>query len=77
MDIVPAVSKLNLITLKREEADMNRLIIGTALALALVACKPSAPVGPDADAYGKTIQPFHQIPDSAQEGGGKVRTLEE
>ncbi|MCC7135084.1 MAG: hypothetical protein IT528_01605 [Nitrosomonas sp.] len=53
-----------------------KLIIGVAIALALVACKPSAPEGPDPEAYGKTIQPFHQIPDSAQEGGGKPRALE-
>ncbi len=53
-----------------------KLIIGVAIALALVACKPSAPEGPDPEAYGKTVQPFHQIPDSAQEGGGKPRTLE-
>lgn len=59
---------------------MNKLIIGMtlALALALVACgKPSAPEGPDPEAYGKTIQPFHQIPDSAQEGGGEARSIED
>jgi len=53
-----------------------KLIISVAMVLALVACgKPSTPEGPDPSAYGKTVQPFHQIPDSAQEGG-KPRTLE-
>ncbi|MDT8363264.1 MAG: hypothetical protein RQ714_01255 [Nitrosomonas sp.] len=56
---------------------MNKLIIGATVVLALVACKPSAPEGPDPSTYGKTVQPFHQIPDSAQEGGGKARSLED
>lgn len=55
-----------------------KIIIGVAMVLALVACgKPSAPEGPDSSTYGKTVQPFHQIPDSAQEGGGKPRSLED
>lgn len=46
--------------------------------LMLVGCgKPSAPETPDPSAYGKTIQPFHQIPAEAQEGGGKARSTEE
>jgi len=28
-------------------------------------------------AYGKTIQPFHQIPAGDQEGGGQARSTEE
>lgn len=45
---------------------------------ALVACgKPSAPETPNPEEYGKTIQPFHQIPADAQEGGGKARSIEE
>lgn len=45
----------------------------------LVACggKPTAPETPNPDAYGKTIQPFHQIPAGDQEGGGKARSTEE
>ena len=44
----------------------------------LAACgKPTAPETPDPDAYGKTIQPFHQIPSGDQEGGGKARSTEE
>lgn len=39
--------------------------------------KPTAPESPDPDAYGKTIQPFHQIPSGDQEGGGKARSTEE
>jgi len=55
-----------------------KLIVSVAMVLALVACgKPSAPEGPDSATYGKTVQPFHQIPDSAQEGGGKPRALED
>lgn len=47
--------------------------------LLLVACggKPTAPESPDPDAYGKTIQPFHQIPSGDQEGGGKARSTTE
>jgi len=46
--------------------------------LALVACGgPSAPETPDPDAYGKTIQPFHQLPADDQEGGGKARSIDE
>ncbi len=46
--------------------------------LALVACggRPTAPETPDPDAYGKTIQPFHQIPSDDQEGGGKARSID-
>ena len=45
----------------------------------LAACggKPTAPETPDPEAYGKTIQPFHQIPAGDQEGGGKARSTEE
>ena len=46
--------------------------------LALVACGGlSAPETPDPDAYGKTIQPFHQLPADDQEGGGKARSIDE
>ncbi|MBV6448621.1 hypothetical protein [Nitrosomonas sp.] len=47
--------------------------------LVLVACggKPTAPETPNPDAYGKTIQPFHQIPSGDQEGGGKARSTTE
>ena len=47
--------------------------------LALVACggKPTPPETPDPEAYGKTIQPFHQIPSGDQEGGGKARSTED
>ena len=38
---------------------------------------PSAPETPDPDAYGKTIQPFHQLPADDQEGGGKARSIDE
>ncbi len=50
-----------------------------AAVLILVACggRPSAPESPDPDAYGKTIQPLHQIPAGDQEGGGKARSTEE
>lgn len=48
------------------------------IASALIACgKPTAPETPDPDAYGKTIQPFHQIPSGDQEGGGKARSTED
>lgn len=46
--------------------------------MVLAACgKPTAPETPDPDAYGKTIQPFHQIPSGDQEGGGKARSTED
>ncbi|SFE37684.1 hypothetical protein [Nitrosomonas sp. Nm166] len=47
--------------------------------LALVACggRPTAPETPNPESYGKTIQPFHQIPASDQEGRGKARSTEE
>lgn len=53
--------------------------LAVSTVLVLVACggKPTAPVSPDPDAYGKTIQPFHQIPSGDQEGGGKARSTEE
>lgn len=47
--------------------------------VALAACggKPTAPETPDPEAYGKTIQPFHQLPAADQEGGGKARSTTE
>lgn len=49
-----------------------------AMAWVLVGCgKPSAPESPDPSTYGQTIQPFHQIPAEAQEGGGKARSTQE
>ncbi len=54
------------------------LFVASAV-IALIACggKPAAPESPDPDAYGKTIQPFHQIPSGDQEGGGKARSTED
>lgn len=54
------------------------LFVASAVMI-LVACggKPTAPETPNPDAYGKTIQPFHQIPADDQEGGGKARSTEE
>ncbi|MER0171943.1 MAG: hypothetical protein DU489_15360 [Nitrosomonas sp.] len=54
-------------------------LLAVSAVLVLVACggKPTAPESPDPDAYGKTIQPFHQIPSGDQEGGGKARSTEE
>ena len=50
----------------------------TAVMLLAACCgKPTAPETPDPEAYGKTIQPFHQIPAGDQEGGGKARSTEE
>ncbi|QOJ24316.1 MAG: hypothetical protein HRU78_12235 [Gammaproteobacteria bacterium] len=53
--------------------------LAVAAVLVLVACggKPTAPETPNPDAYGKTIQPFHQIPAGDQEGGGKARSTTE
>lgn len=53
-----------------------RLVIVASMILAVAACKPSAPNSPDSSTYGKTVQPFHQIPADAQEGGGKPRQVE-
>jgi len=57
----------------------SRNIVFISLALVLVACggKPTAPETPDPEAYGKTIQPFHQLPAGDQEGGGKARSIDE
>jgi len=54
-------------------------LLAALIILVLVACggKPAAPESPDPEAYGKTIQPFHQIPASDQEGGGQARSTEE
>ncbi|MBX9896178.1 MULTISPECIES: hypothetical protein [unclassified Nitrosomonas] len=54
-------------------------LLAVSAVLVLVACggKPTAPESPDPDAYGKTIQPFHQIPAGDQEGGGKARSTED
>ncbi|MBS0498569.1 MAG: hypothetical protein JSR51_13140 [Proteobacteria bacterium] len=53
--------------------------LAVSAVLVLVACggKPTAPETPNPDAYGKTIQPFHQIPADDQEGGGKARSTTE
>lgn len=53
-----------------------QLIIVASMILVLAACKPSVPNSPDSSTYGKTIQPFHQIPAEDQEGGGKPRAKE-
>jgi len=53
-----------------------QLVIAASMILALAACKPSVPNSPDPLSYGKTIQPFHQIPAEDQEGGGKPREKE-
>ena len=50
-------------------------IIVSLAVLALAACSPSAPETPDPDAYGQTIQPFHQLPAADQEGGGEARSI--
>ncbi len=54
-------------------------LLAASVVTVLVACggKPTAPETPDPDAYGKTIQPFHQIPSGDQEGGGKARSTTE
>lgn len=53
-------------------------LVAMVTVLVLVGCgKPSAPETPDPSTYGQTIQPFHQIPADAQEGGGKARSTEE
>ncbi|QOJ20240.1 MAG: hypothetical protein HRU77_05760 [Gammaproteobacteria bacterium] len=54
-------------------------LLAVSAVLVLVACggKPTAPETPNPDAYGKTIQPFHQIPADDQEGGGKARSTTE
>ncbi len=55
-----------------------RDILAGTVVLAFTACGgPSAPETPDPEAYGKTIQPFHQLPAGDQEGGGKPRSIEE
>jgi len=53
--------------------------LAASVILTLVACggKPTAPESPDPAAYGKTIQPFHQIPAGGQEDGGQARSTEE
>lgn len=53
--------------------------LAASVILSLVACggKPTAPESPNPDAYGKTIQPFHQIPAGDQEGGGQARSTTE
>ena len=55
-----------------------RIFLALSIALILIACggRPTAPETPDTDAYGKTIQPFHQIPSGDQEGGGKARSID-
>lgn len=57
---------------------IRHLCVASAVMI-LVACggKPTAPETPNPDAYGKTIQPFHQIPSGDQEGGGKARSTED
>lgn len=54
-----------------------RNLLFVSVVLALAACGPTAPESPDPDAYGKTIQPFHQLPSGDQEGGGKARSIDE
>jgi len=53
-----------------------KLMIIVPMIMAVVACKPSVPNSPDSSSYGKTVQPFHQIPAEDQEGGGKPRRAE-
>ena len=59
--------------------DIKHLLIVSSVVIIVAACggRPTAPETPDPDAYGKTIQPFHQIPSGDQEGGGKARSTEE
>lgn len=46
---------------------LKAIIIAAFSALALVACgKPTAPESPDADSYGTTIKPDHNVPDEHQ-----------
>lgn len=46
---------------------LKEIIIAVLFALALVACgKPTAPESPDADSYGQTIKPDHNVPDEHQ-----------
>jgi len=52
-------------------------ILLASIVLVFAACGPTAPESPDPDAYGKTIQPFHQLPAGDQEGGGKARSIED
>lgn len=55
-----------------------RYLIAMLTILMLAGCgRPTAPETPDPEAYGKTIQPFHQIPAGDQEGGGKPRSTED
>jgi hypothetical protein len=51
-------------------------IMAVSMLLVLIACRPSVPDSPDPSTYGQTIQPFHQIPDGDQEGGGKPRPID-
>ncbi|MCC6915688.1 hypothetical protein [Nitrosomonas sp.] len=53
-----------------------RLVIVASMILAIAACKPSTPNSPDSSTYGKTVQPFHQIPAEDQEGAGKPKQVE-
>ena len=59
--------------------NIKHLLIVSSVVIVVAACggRPTAPETPDPDAYGKTIQPFHQIPAGDQEGGGKARSTEE
>ena len=46
---------------------LKAIIIAALFALTLAACgKPTAPESPDADSYGKTIQPDHNVPEEHQ-----------
>ena len=53
-----------------------KLMVIVSMVIAVAACKPSVPNSPDSSSYGKTVQPFHQIPAEDQEGGGKPRSIE-
>ncbi len=66
-----------LLTLK-EFCMKIKYLAAVVTVLMLIGCgKPSAPETPDPSTYGQTIQPFHQIPSDAQDGGGKARSTQE
>lgn len=58
------------VNLKDKRISMKiKLMVIVSMVMAVAACKPSVPNSPDSSSYGKTVQPFHQIPAEDQEGG--------